>query len=784
MFRFLKSGFAVVAIVVAVLSHPPATLAQSMTFTIFAGPGGPGSEDGTGNEARFDHPSGVATDSSGNVYVSDSYNHTIRKITPAGAVTTLAGLAGSSGSSNGTGSAARFNYPSGVATDSSGNVYVADSYNHTIRKITPAGVVTTLAGLAGSSGSSDGTGSARFSYPQGVATDSSGNVYVADSANHTIRKITPAGAVTTLAGLAGSAGSDDGTGSAARFYHPSGVATDSSGNIYVADRDNHTVRKITPAGAVTTLAGLAGSAGSDDGTASAARFNYPSGVATDSSGNIYAADPHNYTIRKITPAGEVITLAGLAGAWGSAEGTGSAARFSFPRSVATDSRGNVYVGDFDDNTIQKITPEGAVTTLAGFAAGDGTGSADGTRTAARFKFPWGVATDSSGNVYVADTGNDTIRKITPAGAVTTLAGLAGSAGSLDGAGSAARFHGPTGVATDNSGNVYVAENYNNTIRKITPAGVVTTLAGLAGSAGSADGTGSAARFNGPWGVATDSSGNVYVADDSNATIRKITPAGAVTTLAGLAGSLGSADGTGSAARFYYPLGVATDRSGNVYVADAGNNTIRKITPAGAVTTLAGLAGSDGSTDGTGSAAQFNYPFGVATDTSGNVYVADTDNATIRKITPSGAVTTLAGLAGSAGTADGTGSQARFLTPGAVAVNSSGNVYVAEADQSWIRVGGTTLADVAIIDLSTGLQGSTRLLDTAPQTAASWQWSVIRRPVDSVAVLSSASVRNPTFTPDAPGLFTFRLLATGPGTASLTTVDLTVLPPPPRRHAVR
>ena len=239
--------------------------------------------------------------------------------------------------------------------------------------------------------------------------------------------------------------------------------------------------------------------------------------------------------------------------------------------------------------------------------GDRTGSnpgADGTGSAARFYFPNGVAVDSAGNVYVADTNNYTIRKITPSGVVSTLAGLAGSPGSADGTGSAARFNDPYGVAVDSAGNVYVADTGNNTIRKITPSGVVSTLAGLAGSIGSADGTGSAARFFQPYGVAVDSAGNVYVADTNNNTIRKITPSGVVSTLAGLAGSFGSADGTGSAARFYYPEGVAVDSAGNVYVADTGNDTIRKITPSGVVSTLAGLAGSIGSADGTGSAARF------------------------------------------------------------------------------------------------------------------------------------------------------------------------------------
>ncbi len=297
--------------------------------------------------------------------------------------------------------------------------------------------------------------------------------------------------------------------------------------------------------------------------------------------------------------------------------------------VAVDSAGNVYVADTTSDTIEKITPSGVVTTLAGSAGQSG--SADGTGAAARFDLPQGAAVDSAGNVYVADTGNDTIRKITPAGVVTTLAGSPGQYASADGTGAAARFDDPAGLAVDSAGNVYVADTANNTIRKISPAGVVTTLAGTAGEFGSADGTGAAARFNAPYGVAVDSAGNVYVADGGNDSIRKITPSGVVTTLAGTAGEIGSADGTGAAARFSTPFDAAVDSAGNVYVADTGNNTIRKITPAGVVTTLAGTAGEIGSTDGTGAAARFDDPTGVAVDSAGNVYVADTLNQTIRKL---------------------------------------------------------------------------------------------------------------------------------------------------------
>ncbi len=583
--------------------------------------------DGTGVAASFYSPSGVATDNAGNVYVADLYNHSIRKITPAGAVTTLAGQAGVSGSADGTGAAASFNQPYGIATDSTGNVYVADSFSHTIRKITPAGLVTTLAGKVGVSGSADGIGTAAsFNQPYGIATDSTGNVFVADSGNNTIRKITPDGAVTTFAGKPGVSGSADGTGAAASFFYPSAITADSGGNIYVTDSRNNSIRKITPLGAVTTLAGGGGS-GSADGTGAAASFYYPVGIATDGTGNVFAADTFNHTVRKITPSGAVTTLAGVVAVFGSADGTGAAASFKRVDSIATDSTGNVFAADTFNHTIRKITPSGAVTTLAGSA--DVPGSADGTGAVATFNYPQGIATDRTGNIYVADTGNHTIRKITPAGAVTTLAGKAGVRGSADGTGVEATFDEPSGIAIDSVGNVYVTgAGSNDKIRKITPAGVVTTLVGGFANFG----------LGRPTGMATDSADNLYVVVNVinaknnvlisySSTVRKITPAGVVTSLAGTEGVVGSADGVGAAASFNVLRGIATDSAGNVYVADTNNNTIRKITPAGAVTTLVGTTGGQKGFRGGDLPGVLQNPLGLAI--SGTTLYISTANAVVR-----------------------------------------------------------------------------------------------------------------------------------------------------------
>jgi sugar lactone lactonase YvrE len=257
--------------------------------------------------------------------------------------------------------------------------------------------------------------------------------------------------------------------------------------------------------------------------------------------------------------------------------------------------------------------------------------------------PQAAATDSAGNMYIADTANNTIRRITPAGVVTTLAGTAGVTGSGDGTGPAAQFNSPQAIVLDAANNIYVADTGNNTIRVITQAGVVTTLAGTAGVAGVTDGTGLAAQFNSPEGLTVDASGNLYVADTGNDTIRMITPAGVVTTVAGTAGVTGvGADGSGAAAQFNAPVGLTIDSAGNIYIADSNDYTIRMMTPAGVVTTVAGSVGQAGFADGTGTGALFNIPTGITIDSSGNLYVVDSFYRVIREIGPGAAVSTIAG----------------------------------------------------------------------------------------------------------------------------------------------
>ena len=300
-----------------------------------------------------------------------------------------------------------------------------------------------------------------------------------------------------------------------------------------------------------------------------------------------------------------------------------------PRGIAVDNAGDLFIADTTNATVIKVARDGPQTVWGG------------DNSTVHFSGTCAVAVDQAGNVFVADTDNNRVAKITPAGEISIVAGSADASGDTDGPGATARFNDPTGIAVDTAGNLYVSDDSNGVVRKIAPDGTVSTLAGQSGQHGDTDGTGTSARFNGPRGIAVDGAGNVYVADENSSDIRKITPAGVVTTVAGVSGKTGSADGPGATATFNAPRALAVDASGTIYVADTDSATIRKIAPDGTVSTLAGQAGQTGTQNGTGAAALFNGPRGITTDAAGNIYVADSENNLIRKITPDGNVTTFA-----------------------------------------------------------------------------------------------------------------------------------------------
>ncbi len=451
------------------------------------------------------------------------------------------------------------------------------------------------------------------------------------------------------------------------------------------------------------VAGHTGGMGFADGTAAVARFFNPRGVVIVGN-NLYVADMNNQVIRQVAlSSGAVTTLAGAPLQAGSTDGIGAAARFNRPQSLASDGT-NLYVSDMRNDTIRKVViATGAVTTLAGSPGNNG--SNDGTGAAARFDHPHGLTCDGAGNLYVADLYNQTIRKVVIAsGVVTTLAGSAGAAGFADGTGGAARFSAPHAIAFDN-GNLFVADMANHAIRQIVAASaVVTTLAGKGGTAGFADATGGNARFNNPRGIVADGAGTLWVADSDNERVRKVIEAsGAVSTLAGN-DAFGSSDGAGAGASFAGPFGIAPDGNGNLFVTEAFGHTLRKVTAVGVTTTFAGEAGADGLADGTGAAALFRRPHGICLDGT-TLYVTDKQNDVVRKVdTTTGSVTTLAGT-GRAGSADGVGALSSFDNPFGCVADGAGTLYVSDANNETIRAIDLASGAVTTLAGSAGKSGS-------------------------------------------------------------------------------
>jgi len=595
-------------------------------------PGSSG-DNGPATSAQFQNPSGVAVDAAGNLYIADQNDHRIWKVSNG----VIANVAGDGipqfGGDNGPATAARLYNPSDVAVDSAGSLYVTDTINHRVRKVSN-GVITTVAGngQGGFSGDNGPATSARLFYPSGVAVDAAGSLYIADSLNSRIRKVSN-GVVTTVAGngMAGFGG-DNGPATSAQLQYPSGVAVDAAGNLYVTDLRNHRIRKISN-GVITTVAGNGQNGFSgDSGLATSAQLYAPYRVAVDAAGNLYIADSGNFRIRKV--ASGVITTVGGNGTVGD-NGPAAGAALFYPEGVAVDLAGNLYTTE--SGRVRKVS-NGVITTVAGightfvYVSGDSFSGDNGPAVSARLAGS-AVAVDSAGSLYIADGGNHRIRKVSN-GIITTVAGngMAGFGGD-NGPATSARLQYPFDVAVDSAGNLYIADYANSRIRKVSN-GVITTVAGTGQNGFSGDnGPATSARLWSPAGVAVDAAGNLYVADSGNNRVRKVSN-GVITTVAGN-GTFGFSGDNGPAtnAQLAGQSRVTVDSAGNLYIAEYNNQRIRKVSN-GVITTIAGkgTAGFSGD-NGPGINAELNYPAGLAADAAGRIYIADNRNQRIRLLTP-------------------------------------------------------------------------------------------------------------------------------------------------------
>ena len=829
--------------------------------------------------ASLNFPYGVAVDAAGNLFIADSDNSVIRKVGPNGIITTVAGDGTATYSGNGVAATnASLSYPYGVAVDATGNLFIADTGDERIRRVGTNGVITTVAGdgYYGYSGDGGPATNASFYFPYSVAVDASRNVFIADYENNRARKVGTNGIITTVAGDGDYGYSGDGGPAInATVWVPSSVTVDVAGNLFIADSGNARVRKVSTNGLITTVAGNGEEGYSGDGGAATnAMLGGYTSVAVDASGNLFIADTYNNCIREVGPNGIISTVAGDGTSGFSGDGgAATEAQLNGPAGVAVDESGNLFIADASNQRIRRAAafgsaptlvlsnltfndvgnyqvvitgPSGSVTsavatlsakspllaiqpasqvvvvggkasfsvaavgspplsyawlangipiggaTNSTFSTNDVTLTSSGSRfdcvitnlygsvtssvailtvalppsiiteptnltellgstatfavgvsgtgpfsyqwlfdgnnpvdiittvagdgdygyfgdavqaTNTSLYYPYGVAVDASGNLFIADLQNERIRKVGANGIITTVAGNGTASYSGDGsAATSASLYYPRAVAVDASGNLFIADTGNDRIRKVGINGIITTVAGDAGVGYSGDGgLATGASLYAPYDVAVDASGNLFIADANNLRIRKVGTNGIITTVAGNGIAAYSGDGgPATDASLEYPYGVAVDASGNLFIADTDSQRIRKVGTNGIITTVAGDGTSGYSGDGgPATSASLFDPSGVAVDASGNLFVADFGNSRVRKVGAHGIITTVAGngIAGYSGDG-GAPTNASFSDPSGVAVDDSGNLFIADELNQRVRKVFSP-ATLALTNLSAG-----------------------------------------------------------------------------------
>ncbi|MFN0112869.1 MAG: Ig-like domain-containing protein [Blastocatellia bacterium] len=728
-------------------NHRVRRVATNGVITTIAGNGTAGfsGDNGPAISAQLNGPLGVALDKSGNLLIADGANNRIRRVNLGTNVITTAAGTGDTGfnGDGGPATSARISGPENVFVDKDNNIFIADFGNHRIRKVAANGAtISTVAGTGTSGFSGDGgqATAANLSSPTDVVVDNSGNIFICATGNNRIRKVTTDGVINTIAGNGNTTFNGDGIlATAAAIGVPQSIALDAGGNVYFTDRGNNRIRKVTVSNdSISTLAGGVAGLSPDGSTTTSARLNLPTGIALDAAGNVFFSDRDNFRIRRIVnsingdAAGPTIAIASpapagmftattnpiaLSGAatdpsgvtvvrWsndrgGSGTATGTAS-WSIPTVALLPGMNNITITAWDSvgNSGSAVlmvsyqTPQ-VIVTIAG--TGLATNSPDNIPgNAAAVWQPRGIAVDAMGNVIFADNVNRRVRKISPAGVITAFAGT-GEVGSGGDGGQAkdATFNFPAGVAIDAAGNVFISDQGTHRVRRVAPDGIITTVAGIGVGFGGYSGDGGLAKnaeLNNPQGLAVDKDGNLLIADLLNNRIRKVTVAdGKISTVAGT-GLLGFSGDSGlaTAAELANPTGVAVDGAGNIFIADLGNQRIRKIAIAdGKISTIAGT-GTPGFTgdDGPAADARINlgFPSFISTDAMGNVFFADRLNNRIRKINMtdnkiSSVVGT--GLAGFNG--DGLAPSGTNLTfPVGIAFDAMGELFITDASANRVR----------------------------------------------------------------------------------------------------
>lgn len=720
------------------------------------------------------------TDSNGNVIFADTYNSVVSRLNSDGTLTVLAGngIVGFSGE-GGPARSASLNYPSDAVMDKAGNLYIYDSGNDRIRIVTPAGVISTYAGTGVSGYSGDGgpATQAQIEYGGKMTVDASGTLYFTDGVDYVIRRITPDGTVSTYAGngqlsLTPNTGNGGPATEASLGLSAGALAIDSAGNLYVAEDYTNQIRVISPKGIITTFAG-SGTYGYMDGPAATAEFATPYGIALDAANNLYVADVGNGFVRKVTQAGIVSTVAGSPVFGFSGDG-GSAllAEFRFPEGVTVGGDGNLYIEDIGNFRVREVTANGTIQTVAGDGLFENTPNGAPAANATLLD-PNFLSFDPSGRLLIADAEDFTVRRVNTDGTIQTIAGLGiqgygqGYTATFGQPATDTSLGTPVQAVSDQNGNIYISDIYADVIYVVTPAGNLNLFAGQIGvdTFGGDNIAATSSSFVDPEGLAVDQNGNVYIADPGDNRIREVTTDGNITTFAGNGTAGFSGDGgPANQATLDFPESIAFDTKGDLIIADRGNNRIRMVSPNGIISTIAGngTAAATGN-GGPASAASLHFPLAVTTDSAGDIFLIETPGVTVRRIGPDGIISVVAGNGQSGFGGDGgPATQASFGYADGLAVDSSGNLYVADGNANRVRVVLTSTPTATAAPTSLTFLGTSNGLTTQPQPITV---TPSLPGLEVVATSDSAWLQVPSTTAHAPANISVSANPTGlsPGT---------------------
>jgi trimeric autotransporter adhesin len=720
----------------------------------------------------------VQTDSNGNIIFADTGNHVVSRLNADGTLTVLAGngIAGFSGE-GGPARSASLRYPSDAVMDKAGNLYIYDSENVRIRRVTPDGVISTYAGtgVRGYAGDGGPAIQARIELDGKMAVDATGNLYFTDGVDFVVRRITPDGTIATYAGngqpaTAPNNGNNGPATKASLGLVLGGLTIDTAGNLYVAEDFTNQIRKIEPDGTIVAFAG-SGTLGFMDGPATSAQFDTPYGLTVDASGNVFVADVNNGVVRKISQAGIVSTVAGTpVFSFSGDGGPALLATFRFPEGVTIGGDGNLYIEDTGNFRIRAVAADGTIRSVAGNgqfeSTPDGTPAASSSLVGPNF-----LSFDPSGRLLIADSGDYTVRRINSDGTIQTIAGTG-----IEGAGDGyvLTYGEPANqtligtarqAVADAQGNIYVSDDYVSAVYKITPDGILNIFAGQVGvyQFGGDNIPATSSSFAEPEGLALDSSGNLYISDPGDNRIRKVATNGIITTFAGTGTAGFSGDGgPANQATLNVPQGIAFDSKGNLIIADGGNNRLRMVTPDGNISTIAGngTAASSGN-GGPATAAGLVDPFVVGTDAAGNIFLIETGGTTVRRISPDGTITLAAGNGqGGFGGDGGPAIQASFGDADGLAVDSTGNLYIADFNNNRVRVVLTATPTLSATPTALSFLATSDGLTAGPQ---------------AINITSSLPGLQVVASSDSPWLIAPSTVAYAPGSISIS-VDPTGLAP--------